>query len=85
MGDADNDQMSQIIPDDTILLAPTTTSTTTETATPVTPTVQPETETTEPIVPTTTSIPTLSSVDDSGHRYPRPNRKPREHFEPETN
>ena len=87
MGDADTDEVSQIIPEDSIHFTPTTTYTTTETATTVTPTVQPETETTtsELIVSTTTSMPTFPSVDDSGHRYPRRNRKPREHFEPGTN
>ena len=87
VGDTDTDEISQIIPEDSIPFAPTTTSITTETAIPVTPTVQPETETTtsEPIVPTTTSTPTFSTVDDSRHRYPRRNRKPREHFQPGTN
>ena len=59
LGDTDTDEMSQIIPEDSIPFVPTTTET-------ATPTVQSETETTtsEPIVPTTTSTPTFSAVDD---------------------
>ena len=91
-GDTDTEEMSQIITEDSIPSTPPATPTNTETPapeTPDTPTNQSETETVSPesIVPTTTTTttspttPTLSSVDDSGHRYPRRNRKQREHFQ----
>jgi len=78
--------MSQIAPEDSILISPTTTS---ESRDPVTtsvssgtpPEVGPPTEQTES--PTTTSQPSASNP--SAQRYPRRNRKPRDHFEPGIN
>ena len=77
--------MSQIAPEDSILISPTTTSesrdpvmTSVSSGTP--PEVGPPTEQTES--PTTTSQPSASP---SAQRYPRRNRKPRDHFEPGIN
>ena len=78
--------MSQIAPEDSILISPTTTSesrdpvmTSVSSGTP--PEVGPPTEQTES--PTTTSQPSASNP--SAQRYPRHNRKPRDHFEPGIN
>ena len=78
--------MSQIAPEDTILISPTTTS---ESRDPVTTSVSsgtppeagPPTEQTES--PATTSQP--SAGNPSAQRYPHRNRKPRDHFEPGIN
>ena len=82
MGDADTEEMSQIIPEDSIPFTPRTTSMATETAT-----RNPYCSVRNWNLWTdrSTSMPTFPSVNDSGHRYPRRNRKPREHFESGTN
>ena len=78
--------MSQIAPEDSILISPTTTSesrdpvmTSVSSGTP--PEVDPPTEQTES--PTTTSQPSASNL--SAQRYSRRNRKPRDHFKPGIN